>query len=476
MSTTTLVSTKPVSTIGSPSIENPHRAGISALLVFAVDVLSLWLVLTTFLLANGHGGGLHLWPLLSLFLVFYSICGAYPGISVSPVDDIKRITIANIGAFFFVSLVLMSNRAPLRSQLWCVAACAGASFTSVFIRSAIRRVGSLFRWWGYPVVLFGGGDAAISVLRKLRSQPFLGLRPVAVVTDRIRDREVEGVAICRFEHLNRILSSGVKYAIVAAPELSHSEFAEVLERGGDAFPHLIIIPDTHCVWKVGSYTRDLLDGTLGLQVRNNLLCPKSRVVKRVMDLGFCVALAPLVIPILAIISIVIAAESGYPVFFCQKRIGHDGRVFCIWKFRTMVRNAAEVLEQALVGDPDLQREWTENHKLRKDLRITQVGKILRKTSLDELPQLWNVMKGEMSLVGPRPIVQEEVAKYKESYSLYVKTIPGLTGLWQVSGRNQTTYAERVAYDAYYVRNWSVWMDVYLLAKTVNVILTGYGAY
>ena len=217
-------------------------------------------------------------------------------------------------------------------------------------------------------------------------------------------------------------------------------------------------------------------GTLGLQVRNNLLRTESRIAKRAIDLTLCAIAAPFLLPLLTLLALAIAAESGFPVFYSQERLGHDGRVFRIWKFRTMARNAAEVLERILATDPELCKEWAENQKLRNDPRITKVGKVLRKTSLDELPQLWNVIRGEMSLVGPRPIVHAEVAKYKAAYSWYTKTTPGLTGLWQVSGRNHTTYAERVAYDAYYVRNWSVWMDVYLLAKTVIVILTGDGAY
>ena len=142
----------------------------------------------------------------------------------------------------------------------------------------------------------------------------------------------------------------------------------------------------------------------------------------------------------------------------------------------MVPDAEQVRQAYVAKSPELRKEWAENQKLKCDPRITRVGRVLRKTSLDELPQFWNIIRGEMSLVGPRPIVSEEVAKYKQVYPLYAKTTPGLTGLWQVSGRNQTTYTERLAFDAYYVRNWSVWMDIYLLARTLAVVVTGYGAY
>ena len=463
------------------SVRNPHRPGLSAMFVLAADIVALRLALWAFLgntIIRRHAAPtrwLDFAPLLSLFLVLYWLFELYPGVRVSPVDEIRRVSLANTSAFFFVAVMLALDGAALVPLLICLLACLGTSVVILVMRAAVRRIGSRFDWWGCPVVVCGGGEVALSVLRRLNSQPHLGLRPVAVVTDYISDRQIEEVPVLQSEYLSRIASSGVKHAIVAAPELSQSQFIDVLERAGDAFPHLILIPDTDFFWKVGSHTQDLM-GVLGLQVRNNLLHTGSRIAKRVIDLACSTVLALLLLPLMAVISLLIAVESGFPVFYSQKRLGHDGRTFHIWKFRTMVRNAAEILELSLASNAELRSEWAANQKLRNDSRITRVGKLLRKTSLDELPQLWNVIKGEMSLVGPRPIVDSEVAKYKAAYSLYKKMTPGVTGLWQVSGRNRTTYAERIAYDTYYVRNWSVWMDIYLFAKTIVVVLTGDGAY
>jgi Undecaprenyl-phosphate galactose phosphotransferase WbaP len=390
------------------------------------------------------------------------------------VDEIRSISLANASAFLFISVIIALHHAAVLPQLICLSAFVGASLVILVMRVFVRRIGSQFCWWGYPVVLFGSGAAARLVLGKLRSQPHLGLRPVAVVDDQFSEREMDGLPIYKSENLTRMASCGVRHAIVAAPELSQSEFAETIELGGDAFPHLIVIPDSDSIWKVGAYTRDLT-GILGLQVRNNLLDGGSRNAKRTIDFACATVLILLLLPLLAIISLVVVAESGFPVFYFGKRLGYRGRTFRMWKFRTMTQNSAEALERHLTNRPDLRDEWAENQKLRNDPRITLVGKVLRKTSLDELPQLWNVIRGEMSLVGPRPIVDAEVVKYRENYSLFVMTTPGLTGLWQVSGRNRTTYAERVAYDSFYIRNWSVWMDIYLLAKTVVAVLTGDGA-
>jgi Undecaprenyl-phosphate galactose phosphotransferase WbaP len=452
------------------------------MLVLAADILGLTFILWAFLgnTAIGRyaapGGWLPLWPLLPLFLVLYAFFDLYPGVSVNPVDEIRRISLANASAFLFISVILALHQAAVAPELICLSACVSASVVIPVMRAVVRKNGSQFEWWGYPVVLFGGEAVARLVLRKLKSQPHLGLRPVAVVADQNADREMDGIPVYKSESVGRIASCGVRHAIVAAPELSESEFAEVIERGADAFPHLILIPDTDFFWKVGSYTRDLM-GVLGLQVRNNLLGGGSRIAKRTIDLACATVLILLLLPLLAIISLLIVAESGFPVFYFDKRLSHGGGIFHMWKFRTMAQNSAEVLEHYLASSSELQKEWAEYQKLRKDPRITLVGRMLRRTSLDELPQLWNVIKGEMSLVGPRPrLLEAAAAKYQEANSVYAKTTPGLTGLWQVSGRNRTTYEERIAYDTYYIRNWSVWMDVYLLAKTIGAVLTGDGAY
>jgi Undecaprenyl-phosphate galactose phosphotransferase WbaP len=479
MSTVNAVSSTPAFAWAAPPAQDVRGPIYSAMLVLAADFLGLSFVLWVFLgntILGRHAapGGLPLLPLLLLFLVLYWFFGAYPGISVNPVDEIRRISLANASGFLFISLLLMFHKTAIIPQLICLCAYVGASLFIMPMRAFVRQTASRFDWWGYPVVLFGSGNVALLVLDKLKSRPHLGLRPVAVVADQFLDREIGGIPIYKSGDVGRIASSGVKHAIVAAPELSQSEFAEVIERGADAFPNLILIPDTDFLWKVGSHTRDLM-GILGLQVRNNLLDSGSRFAKRTIDLASSAVLALFLFPLMAIISILVTVESGFPVFYLQKRLGRSGRTFYMCKFRTMAHNSAEILERHLASNSELRREWAEKHKLQNDPRITRVGRFLRKTSLDELPQLWNVLKGEMSLVGPRPIVSAEVALYRETYSLYSKTTPGLTGLWQVSGRSRTTYAERVAYDSYYVRNWSVWMDIYLLAKTVGTVLSGNGA-
>lgn len=180
--------------------------------------------------------------------------------------------------------------------------------------------------------------------------------------------------------------------------------------------------------------------------------------------------------ILAIIAILIYLDSPGPIVFGHKRVGQDGKSFSCYKFRSMVPNAQEALEQYLKDNPAAREEWERDFKLKDDPRVTKIGKFLRKTSLDELPQLWNVLVGDMSLVGPRPIVRDEIVKYGDYINDFYLVPPGITGVWQVSGRSDTTYEERVLMDSWYVHNWSVWIDIVYLLKTVLAVAKSKGAY
>ena len=201
----------------------------------------------------------------------------------------------------------------------------------------------------------------------------------------------------------------------------------------------------------------------------------SASLKRVLDVLGAVLLALVFSPLIFVIMILMSREEG-PILFRHRRIGRHGRSFECLKFRTMVPNADHVMRQLFEVQPELKAEWIRNHKLRNDPRITRVGRFLRRTSLDELPQLWNVIRGEMSLVGPRPIVREELMRYGRNSQSYLCVKPGITGLWQVTGRNDTDYRRRVAIDVYYVRKQNLLLDMYILIKTTRVVLAGDGAY
>jgi len=210
--------------------------------------------------------------------------------------------------------------------------------------------------------------------------------------------------------------------------------------------------------------------------RTGLLGAGSRLLKRVFDVMLVALLGLLALLPGVLIALAIVIDSRGPVFFAHWRVGSARRTFRLWKFRSMVRDADALLERYLRQHPERASEWERTHKLRDDPRVTRVGRFLRKTSLDELPQLWNVLCGDMSMVGPRPIVAAEAAKYGPAFGLYSQVLPGLTGLWQVSGRNDTHYSRLVELDCHYIRNWSAARDLEILIKTAGVIVRGRGAY
>jgi exopolysaccharide production protein ExoY len=201
----------------------------------------------------------------------------------------------------------------------------------------------------------------------------------------------------------------------------------------------------------------------------------AALVKRVLDVVGAIVLGLVFAPLIVVI-VFLLRRGGGAVIYRHRRVGRGGQMFSCLKFRTMVPNADQVLRELLEDNPELQAEWVRDHKLRHDPRVTGIGRFLRRTSLDELPQLLNVLRGEMSLVGPRPVVREELLRYGRSVGTYLAAKPGITGLWQVTGRNDTDYRRRVVLDTYYVRNQTLLLDLYILLKTTAVVLGGNGAY
>ncbi|AJK46433.1 undecaprenyl-phosphate galactose phosphotransferase RfbP [Burkholderia plantarii] len=212
-----------------------------------------------------------------------------------------------------------------------------------------------------------------------------------------------------------------------------------------------------------------------LRVQNNLTRFSAKVLKRIFEVAAGGFLMLMLLPVFALLTLLVAKDGG-SAFFGHTRIGQNGRKFKCYKFRSMVLDADTVLKALLERDPAARAEWERDFKLKHDVRVTRIGALLRKTSLDELPQLWNVLRGEMSLVGPRPVVEKEIERYGDAAAYYLLAKPGMTGLWQVSGRNDTDYARRVFLDAWYVRNWSLRSDISILFKTIGVVLHRDGAY
>jgi Undecaprenyl-phosphate galactose phosphotransferase WbaP len=343
-------------------------------------------------------------------------------------------------------------------------------------RNTARRVLSWFGWWGFPTLVCGDDVVAVKVSHWIASNPRLGLRPVGVIGDAERlDADGEPWYAGPWSAAHDVACErGAYWAVVAPADGYSNTVATAIAEHLGSMPFIHVLSEPSGLPDHWSHRE--LEGLTGIHLQQNLMLPLPRVTKRLMDVSAALVVGILLLPLLFYIAVAVKLSSRGRVIYGHERIGRGGRRFRAWKFRTMFENAGDVLEYYLEQNPELREEWEQDQKLRYDPRVTRIGRFIRKTSLDELPQLWNVIRGEMSLVGPRPIVTAEIAKYGPYYELYTIVKPGITGLWQVSGRNNTTYEERVHLDAYYVRNWSPWLDLYLLLKTVRIVLFAKGAY
>ncbi len=418
-------------------------------------------------------------PLMGLFTVAYAAVGLYPGVAISPVDELRWVTVSTSLVYFVLgSTVFLRREGEVYSRGIFLLAWLLSIGLVLAGRALTRYLFAQKRWWGYPVMVLGAGKTGEMVVRTLQQRPRIGLKPVVVLDDNPEKHgSLHNVPVLGGVELAPVLAKARKipYAIVAMPGVSRDRLLQILEQYGQTFAHLLIIPDLFGFSSLWVEAKDM-GGILGLEVRQQLLLPGPRLAKFSIDRLITLMGGLIVLPFILLIALLIRIDSPGPILYGQIRIGQNGESFKAWKFRSMVKNADRRLESYLDAHPEMRESWERDHKLRNDPRITRVGRFLRQTSLDELPQLWNILRGEMSLVGPRPIVDEEIQRYGEKFGLYTKVTPGLTGLWQVSGRNNLTYEERVSLDAYYVRNWSVWLDLYILIRTVWVVISGEGAY
>lgn len=419
-----------------------------------------------------------LWPLLLLFPCAYYLAGLYQ-LGLAEPEELRRLTYATATNFAVLGAMTFLYKVGVLYSRGMFVVAFGLTLLAVPLMRALLREAFAHRpWWGRAVLILGAGKTGQLVVKNLLNQPNLGLKPIAMFDD---DPEkhglvIEGVPVIgKLSLAQKYAQKGIHYAIFAMPGLSPSRLMAVVEENARYFSHWILVPDLFGFSGLWVESKDI-GGVLGLEIRQRLLMKAPQVIKRVMELSLIVVFLPLLLPLILLIAILIKLDSPGSVFFKHYRIGQEGRRIMIWKFRTMFQDAEQRLGEYLEANPDLREEWEKNQKLKDDPRITKIGRWLRKLSLDELPQLLNVIRGDMSLIGPRPIVTQEIKKYGAVYPLYCRVRPGITGLWQVSGRNDTTYDERLALDAYYVRNWSLWLDLVILAKTVRVVLTGKGAY
>jgi Undecaprenyl-phosphate galactose phosphotransferase WbaP len=420
-----------------------------------------------------------LWPVVALAIGSNLVFGLYRGGLLNSAQELRRYTWSS-GAMLGSLLAIISptvNDLPPYSRQVLVSGWLLSLFLVPVGRVAARSKFGSYAWWGQTAVVFGAGKAGRMVVDLLLNQPGLGVRPVAMIDDGPHDEwQWRGVPIITPVEMTPAIATKFKaqHAIVAMTGASRRRLITLLQSKVLKFSRVTVVPDPFDfsgMW-LSAYG---MGETSPRQARSAFVQVSSYVVKRSLDIIGVVLLGLVAMPLLILIGLAVKLDSSGPLIFGHRRIGQGGRGFRAWKFRSMVTNAEEVLREHLQTNPQALAEWNAKRKLRDDPRVTSIGKFLRKTSLDELPQLWNVLIGEMSLVGPRPIVDAERHHYREQIALYEGVLPGLSGLWQVSGRSDTSYEERVRLDSYYVRNWSIWLDLCILARTIPALLFGRGA-
>ena len=415
-----------------------------------------------------------------VFLAILLLNNAYS--VVSPYWDTMKNLFRSITIGVVVSIVLMYTGHVINdvSRLFVVFA---YIFMLLFIFSFRFIVGKILSKAGYltiPVLLVGAGKTAELVKKSLDRMPIATYKIIGYVDDNPKSASIAKEYLClgTFNDIENVIKdTGVQTVLICAPGLESKKLVALINRLQLLVKRVAFVPELFGLPTSNISARGMMEEqAIVLRVQNNLARKSNRIMKRVFDIVATVCGGIFILPFMLIIAIIIYLDSGGPIIYKQKRVGRNGKEFNFYKFRSMVKNADMILEEYLNTHEDEKKEWQKNFKLKNDPRVTKIGKIIRKTSIDELPQLWNVLIGDMSLVGPRPLLPNEVERYSRYIEDYKLVLPGLTGVWQVSGRSDTTFEERVIMDSWYIHNWSVWIDIVYLLKTVLVVVKSKGAY
>jgi len=356
------------------------------------------------------------------------------------------------------------------SRMWLMSGWIFAAVGIILLRGLLRGRLRKQGVWQVRTLLVGNGHTAKDTRAALKSEARLGFE----ITAQIKNLPETFMQAGRsWERLCK--QYGVDYVIIALDGLDLEKAEQsIAQLVRESVPFSISPPRRHLPMDMVpqyffNYDVKLLTHNSGLEQ------PMPRFIKRMFDIVVSGLLLLILSPVILVIAAMTKLE-GDPVFFGHLRLGKNGKPFSCWKFRSMMPGSEAILQRYLAENPEAKAEWEATQKLKNDPRVTRLGNFLRRTSLDELPQLVNVLRGDMSLVGPRPIVIAEVPKYDHDIAHYYRVSPGITGLWQVSGRNDVTYEQRVQMDSWYVRNWSLWHDIAILCKTIPALMNRQGAY
>lgn len=420
-----------------------------------------------------------------LILIVYYVAGLYPAIMISPANEVKKLctctTLCILGIGISIALQEKSNlllftyniiKDSTNKGILCafLLAIVITTITMPASRGIARSFFGKTHFWRVPAVIYCTGSSGDEVISRLIKQTNLGYEPVAIInsenTEYTTFKDIP-VFTDSDEILSAIKQLNIKVAIIC-------DFKGKQQKISNFYRYTIYVSKNN--YFAGNVQLRDLGGIIGFSTTHNLTRKTNLLIKRLIDLAMIIIFFPILMPVMLLISLLVKITSPGPVFFGHKRVGKNGREIKCWKFRSMYKNSQEMLEKILAEDPVRRTEWEKDRKFTDDPRVTKFGAFLRKTSLDELPQIFNIFCGSMTLVGPRPVTREEIEKYSENKDYILSVTPGLSGMWQISGRSDTGYEERINLDIYYIQNWSIWLDIWILIKTVWVVLKGKGAY
>ena len=422
------------------------------------------------------------WVVPCMIVVINALARGYhgsvlnPGAVLNRIEEIRRLFLVTLAAYALGLLFLfLTGRADEYPWIALLIAMLLTAVGFPISRFAIRRTMKLLNIGQIRVLIAGAGRTAELVSRELADTCYYGYEIVGYLDDdpAKKDVEIGGKKwlgrLCDASRLGKL--HNISYIICCLPP---NMLSLILKDYTHTFTHVLVIP-TNEVLPITALYPVLIGFLGGFEFQNRVLFLLPRFTKSLTEIAGAFIAIVLLLPLFCILAVLVKVSSPGPVFYAARRLGLNGKEIRVFKFRSMYQDAEARLESMLEENPELKAEWTRNFKLEHDPRVTPIGDFLRRTSLDELPQFINVLRGDMALIGPRPIVTKEISYYGDGYDFFRRVKPGITGMWQVSGRSDVDYDQRVALDMFYVMNWSLWLDYYIFLKTFYVVLFRKGA-
>ena len=480
----------------------PHTSSfLSGFILFIVDIVVLMLCIGIgFFIVNlirihdiNFKSFINYSIYIPFIMIIFACVGLYPGIMIPPTEEIKKFSAATFFSFVAISLTIFIPKTENLFTTYiikgsndfalCAAFCLAFIFATFLLpsfREFAKRCIQHKKWWGVPAVIYCTDSSAEFIVDRLLKNKYLGYKPAIIIDSALPNPKNDEDVISTnnyhdipiFPECNQVLqiikTKNIKTAIMSD---YHGDYSLVMS----SYRYTINVSKRQNSFTSNQHIKDIA-GIIGFASTHNLTFMSNLFIKRLIDIFLILLFSPILIPVFIILMFLTKVTSRGPIFYGHKRVGQNGKEFKCWKFRSMCIDADKKLAEILANNPQMRAEWEKDRKFTNDPRVTKFGKFLRKTSLDELPQLINILIGQMSFVGPRPVTAPELDRYGEYKDFVLSVTPGLSGMWQTSGRSDTEYEERIALDLYYIQNWSIWLDIWILIKTVYVVLKGRGAY